>query len=101
MQALPPPAYHCVQAADVKSGSSFLTVSGDPAQLSAFLTKAKKQPQWTVEADATAKGIRFARLRAGINIPYRSVGGLIYSAQTRHLAVAMTTDPLICENEEK
>lgn len=100
IQAAPPPAQHCVKAAEVTSGSTYLTVSGEPAQVAAVLADARRLPEWQVETDVTSKGVRFARLKADLNVPYRSIGGLIYLAQTRHVAVAMTTDPLICETEE-
>lgn len=53
-----------------------------------------------VEAQAESNGVAFARLRGGLNTPYRAIGGLIYAAQRRGLAVTMTTDPLICEEEK-
>ena len=82
-------------------GSTLVSLSGDPQQLSAFLNEIPKSSALKVEAQAQANGVAFARLRGKLNTPYRDIGGIIYSAQRRRLAVAMTTDPLICEIEEK
>ena len=101
IQAAPPPAVQCVKATEVNSGSAFVTVGGAPADVSAFLAEAKSHREWSIVADATSNGVRFGRLRADINLPDRSIGGLIYSAQSRRLSAGMTTDPLICEIEEE
>ncbi|WP_156483468.1 hypothetical protein [Sphingobium chlorophenolicum] len=104
IQDAPPPAYHCVKAEDITAdskGNAFVTLSGDPQQLTAFLNEIPKSGSLQLEAQSQANGVAFARLRGALNTPYREIGGLIYSAQRRHLAVAMTTDPLICEIEEK
>ena len=97
----PPPAYECVAAPDVKTGTTFFTISGVPRQIEALLAELKPKFSWKVDADATSNGIRFVRISTGIDIPYRDIGGLMAIAQRRRLAVAITTNPIICEAEEK
>jgi hypothetical protein len=100
---LPPPPYHCIKAEDVTpqtQGSTFISLSGDPEQLAAFLDEIPPSNVIQLEARAEANGVAFARLRGGLNTPYRDIGGIIYAAQRRRLAVTMTTDPLICEEEK-
>ncbi|MGE4306583.1 MAG: hypothetical protein AB7E24_21445 [Novosphingobium sp.] len=97
----PPPSYVCVKAEDVKVGATYVILAGAPQQVEAIIANGDVAKTWKVDADATSNDVRFVRLTASINVPYREIGGLIYSAQRRRLAVTMTTDPLICEAEEK
>jgi hypothetical protein len=78
-----------------------LVVSGDPAQVGGFLSEAAKHPVWKVEADAEAKGVRFARLAGPAEVPYREIGGLIFAAQRRRLLVSVGAVPPICEFERQ
>ena len=97
----PPPAYECMKAAEVKEGSVFFTISGDPRQAEAMIGEIRaRHPAWKIDADATSNGVRFVRVRAPIATPYREIGGLVFDAQRQHLAVAVMTEPLICEVEE-
>jgi hypothetical protein len=102
MQDLPPPpAYQCVKPEAVKQGKSYLVVAGSPAQVAALIVEAKSYPRWSIEADATSNGVRFVRLRAPIDIPYRDIGGLIFRARQRNLSVSFGTNPFICPVEEE
>ena len=104
IQDVPPAAHQCVKAEDVTlqwKGSAFLSLSGDPQQLAALLNEIPKTSSLQIEAQSEANGVASARLRGPLNTPYRDIGGIIYSAQRRNLTVTMTTDPLICEIEEK
>ena len=100
---VPPPPYTCIKAEEVTpqmKGFTFISLSGDPEQLSAFINQIPASNSMKVDARAESNGVAFARLRGGLNTPYRDIGGLIYAAQSRRLAVTMTTDPLICEEEK-
>ncbi len=77
-----------------------VTVSGEVATMAAFLTEAKKWPNFKLEADARSNGIRFVRMTAPGSTPYRDIGGLIYTAQVRQLTVTMNSEPPICGMEE-
>ncbi|GAA4775379.1 hypothetical protein GCM10023219_23570 [Stakelama sediminis] len=104
MQALPlPPAYHCVKSEDAVAAKvkMFLTVSGDPKQIEAWLVGVKKHPIWKVAADVTANGVRFVRLSGPPEVPYKEIGGLIYAAQLRRLSVSFNSEPPICEAEDQ
>jgi hypothetical protein len=104
MEHVPPPEYRCLKAEDVTPetpGNTYITLSGDPLQLGAFISEIPESNSMRVEARAEANGVAFARLRGSLNAPYRDIGGLIYSAQRRQLSVTMLTDPPICEAEEK
>jgi hypothetical protein len=103
MQAMPPPAaYHCVKpdAPEAAKAKMAVTVSGDVATMAAFMTEAKKWPDFKVEADALSNGIRFVRMTGSSSTPYRDVGALIYTAQVRQLTVKMNSEPPICGMEE-
>ena len=103
MQAMPPPAaHHCVKpdAPEAARAKMIVTVSGDAAAMAAFLTEANKWPDFKLEADARSNGIRFVRMTAPSSTPYRDIGGLIYTAQVRHLTVTMNSEPPICGMEE-
>jgi hypothetical protein len=96
----PPPAAQCVAADKLAStdGNTHVVLSGEPAQLAALL--AEVASQWQVEAKATDNGVAFARLKRGLNVPYKELGGLIIRAQQRQLEVSFYTDPRICGVDE-
>jgi hypothetical protein len=103
MQAMPPPAaYHCVKpdAPEAAKAKMVVTVSGDVATMAAFMTEAKKWPDFKVQADARSNGVRFVHMTAPSSTPYRDIGGLIYTAQVRQLTVTMNSEPPICGMEE-
>jgi len=91
----PPPIIECVAPENARSGSSYLVLSGDPAQLEAFLSE-RRSELWVVEAKAVSNGVGFARLKGRLNVPYREIGGLVYYAQVRHLTADFFTVPRIC-----
>jgi hypothetical protein len=100
MQALPPPPPPIVCVAPEKAvGSSYVVLSGEPAQLDAILAEAK--PRWQVEARAFDNGVGFARLKSNLNVPYKEIGGLIFNAQRRRISVSFYTDPPICGLEDQ
>jgi hypothetical protein len=78
-----------------------LVVSGDPKQVGAWFAEFDERARWTVDVDTTARGVRFVRLSADGNMPYRFIGGAIYSAQVRQLVVGFQLEPRICELEEE
>lgn len=85
MDHVPPPEYRCLKAESVMletPGSTYLTLSGDPFQLGAFIDGIPKESAMRLEARAEANGVAFARLRAPLNMPYRNIGSLIYAAQS-------------------
>ena len=95
MQALPPPPPPVVCVApDKAEGSTYVVLGGDPAQLDAVL--AGIPSSWKVEAKTVANGIGFARLKNGLNVPYREIGGVVFDAQRRRLSVSVYTDPPVC-----
>ena len=95
MQALPPPppAVECV-APEKAKGAAYVVLSGDPAQLDAVLAGATAR--WVVDAKAINNGVGFARLKGDLDVPYKDIGGLIFDAQRRNLAVTFFTSPRIC-----
>ena len=99
----PPPVQPCVSASAPEAAKvkMLLVVSGDPAQVGAFLSEAAKHPVWKLEADAQADGVRFARLAGPVEVPYREIGGLLFSAQRRQLVVSFAAVPPICEFERQ
>ena len=85
---LPPPTVQeCVRIASPSAAEAraIFTVSGDATQVRPFLGVVGQHPVWSIEADAEANGIRFLRLTAPADLPYRDIGGLIYEAQRRRL----------------
>jgi hypothetical protein len=97
-----PPAVECISASSpaVINVKALLTLSGDPAQVGAVLEEAQRAPTaWHLDADVQSNGIRFVRLSAGGDDPYRLVGGLIFEAQRRRLSVAWMAEPPICTPE--
>ena len=101
MDLPPPPVQQCISVASPEAARArlLLVVSGDPAQVGAFLAEAARHPVWRVEADATSNEVRFVRLIAPIDVPYREMGGLIFEAQRRQLTVSYLAVPPICELE--
>ena len=103
MQVLPPPApIKCVEAKEAASAriKVYIVASGDPAQLGEWLKEVRQRSEWTVDADVHSNGVRFARLSGDGAMPYREIGGLIYSGQCRQLNVTFQMVPPICEVEE-
>ncbi|WP_114951295.1 hypothetical protein [Sphingosinicella terrae] len=98
-----PPVQECVSHAssEISRVKVVLTVSGDAVQVSAFVTEQLRNSIWTVEADAQANGIRFLRLVASGDVPYREIGLRLYEVQRRRLEVSYSTIPPICEPEER
>jgi hypothetical protein len=100
MQALPPPALPASCARSVEDVSSLISVSGAPAQIASFVALLKKYPQIRQEGDiGQGKGVQLLVLRAPGSLPYRDIGGLIYSAQTLGLALAFTPSMPLCDSE--
>jgi len=92
----------CVKAQDAAKTDikADMVASGDPAQMEEWLKEVRERRHWQLDADAQSDGIRFARLSADASIPYREIGGLIYSGQARRLSITFQLEPPICEAEE-
>jgi len=97
-----PPVAACVAASDlatVTHGATFFVVAGKPAGIAEFLREATKSKTWVLASRAQGKGVETAVLRGALQMPYREIGGLVFLAQNKRLAVTFTTYPAICEVE--
>jgi hypothetical protein len=95
-----PPAVECISpdSPALVEVKTYLTLSGDPLQVGAIVEEARKHPWWRLDADTEANHIRFIRFSAS-NVPYRSIGALMFEAQRRQLSISLLTEPSICRPE--
>jgi hypothetical protein len=99
----PPPAYECVASiAEVKTQAIILTGQGEAIRT--FLDREEKRsgPFEVSLSPEDDEGTATAILRYGIDVPYRTIGGLVYYAQIAKLRVAgWAFQPPVCEPDKK
>lgn len=99
---LQPPA-QCIAATSSEAARFPMRfiVSGNPAKVDAFLVIAAKKPMWKLESSTSGIGVRMVSFVGPSDVPYRDIGGLIYEAQRRQLAIAFLASQAICGMQQK